>query len=200
MPRNKDEEKRSLIMNTSKRLIAKKGFHNTSISDIVDATGLPVGTIYTYFKNKEDIIETIVENGWNEFYSGLKNILRNHSEPTVRLRLVIDEVIPQLIKDVDLINILLTEGVTFTGLEDKIDKITDIIHSTIHEIMKRNKRENPVTRSYMRTAIIVFFLGILNSVKLLQSKRIGLKYENIISFLKITVSQSLGVDIWKNTE
>ncbi len=200
MPRLKDEEKRTLIMNTSKRLISKNGFHNTSISDIVNATGLPVGTIYTYFRNKEDIIETIVEIGWNEFYSGLKNIVQRQGDPLVRLRLIVDQVIPQLISDVDLINILLTEGVTFTGLEDKIDKITDIIHSTIHEIMKRTKQEDSVSRSYMRTAIVVFFLGILNSVKLSRSKKIGLNYESIISFLKVTISQSLGVDIWKDTE
>jgi len=34
----------------------------------VKETGLPVGTIYTYFTSKEAIVQDIVEEGWTDFF------------------------------------------------------------------------------------------------------------------------------------
>ena len=200
MSRAKDELKKNQILNVSKKLIAQNGFHNTSISDIVRETGFPVGTIYTYFKNKEEIIETIVQAGWDDFYRTLKDKFKNAKDPNTRLKILIDDIFPQLLQDVDFINILITEGVNFTGIEDKIDKITDIIYKLILDILKNSSISNKISKSYMRTAIVIFFLGILNTVKLSESKKTGINTKKIISFLRITISQSLGVDIWKNIE
>ena len=63
MARMKDETKRQSILESSKMLFSQKGFFNTSISNIVRETGFPVGTIYTYFKSKDEIVRSIVEEG-----------------------------------------------------------------------------------------------------------------------------------------
>ncbi|HUZ18330.1 MAG TPA: TetR/AcrR family transcriptional regulator [Spirochaetia bacterium] len=64
----KDESKRAAILECCKKLFSQRGFYNTSISDIVKETGLPVGTIYTYFTSKEAIVQDIVEEGWTDFF------------------------------------------------------------------------------------------------------------------------------------
>ncbi|MCK4541287.1 MAG: helix-turn-helix transcriptional regulator [Spirochaetales bacterium] len=63
MARMRDESKRTAILEVSKALFSKQGFSNTSISDIIRGTGFPVGTIYTYFKNKEEIVTVIAKAG-----------------------------------------------------------------------------------------------------------------------------------------
>ena len=43
-------------------LFTEKGITETAISDIVKKAGVAKGTFYTYFENKEDILERIVLN------------------------------------------------------------------------------------------------------------------------------------------
>ena len=52
-------ETRRRLLETGKRMIAEQGFSNVSIDDIVKACGVARGTFYTYFKNKEDIVQAI---------------------------------------------------------------------------------------------------------------------------------------------
>ena len=61
MAREKDEGKRQAIMAAAKKLFAQEGFHGASISDMARETGLPVGSIYTYFENKEDLIRSVID-------------------------------------------------------------------------------------------------------------------------------------------
>lgn len=52
-------ETRKKIIQAAKALIAKKGFKDTSIDDIVKEAGVSTGSFYTYFKKKEDVIEEL---------------------------------------------------------------------------------------------------------------------------------------------
>ena len=55
------ESRRSQIIEAAVRCISKKGFHQTSMQDIVAESGLSPGAIYLYFKSKEEIIKTIAD-------------------------------------------------------------------------------------------------------------------------------------------
>lgn len=52
-------DKRNLILNTTLDLISKNGFHGTPISLISEKAGIGAGTIYRYFKNKEELISEL---------------------------------------------------------------------------------------------------------------------------------------------
>ncbi len=49
------EETRKKIFNSTMDLIEKKGFENITIQDIIEFTGVSVGTFYHYYKTKEDV-------------------------------------------------------------------------------------------------------------------------------------------------
>ncbi len=54
----KEREKRQrkeVILEGARRLFQERGFLNVTISDIAEATELSIGTLYLYFKNKDDI-------------------------------------------------------------------------------------------------------------------------------------------------
>lgn len=195
MARSRDEAKRNQILLTSKSLFANRGFFNTSISDIVKETGFPVGTIYTYFQHKEDIIQVIVEEGWEEFYVNFKKIADSDLNPLDKLKTVVEKILPELLLDVDLINILLTEAIQYTSIENKIDKLTDIIFSIIRGIPESNQTILSMPKSFLRTSIIVFFLGILQAAKISETKAIGITQKDIVKFTKSVISQSMGVKL-----
>jgi AcrR family transcriptional regulator len=73
MPRTEEQfkeirvAKRNQIMDSALSLFAEKGFSATSINMIAKKTGISKGLVYNYFESKEELIKTILINGFNEF-------------------------------------------------------------------------------------------------------------------------------------
>jgi AcrR family transcriptional regulator len=64
MPRVTEEHRatrRSEILAAACRCFARDGFHATSIADIIGESGLSAGSVYLYFKSKNDIVSAVVE-------------------------------------------------------------------------------------------------------------------------------------------
>jgi AcrR family transcriptional regulator len=178
-------------------LFSQKGFFNTSISDIVHETGFPVGTIYTYFRNKEEIIQVIVAEGWAEFRESLVLALATQSSAEERLHTVIDRFLPQLLNDLDFINILLSEAIQYTRIEEKIEDLTSIVASLIPSAESSGPiRRSPVvlTRRQLETALMVYFLGIMDAARISRSASVGVTVADILDFTRMSVNQSLGID------
>ena len=55
-------EKRERILEGALRAFAKKGFYNTKVSEIASEAGVADGTIYLYFKNKDDLLISLFED------------------------------------------------------------------------------------------------------------------------------------------
>jgi len=55
------EERRRELIDTAERLFMEKGYEHTAISDIVKELNIAQGTLYYYFRSKEDILEAVVE-------------------------------------------------------------------------------------------------------------------------------------------
>ena len=49
------DRRRGEILDAAARVFAEKGFHEAGIADIAGALGIGHGTVYRYFKNKDDI-------------------------------------------------------------------------------------------------------------------------------------------------
>lgn len=63
------------IMMTATAVFAEKGFANTSMNDIVQATGLSKGGIYWHFKSKDDLITAIFKQYFEAQQMILESIL-----------------------------------------------------------------------------------------------------------------------------
>lgn len=53
------EAKKRHILETGAKIFAVRGYHETTVKDIVEEAGISVGVFYFYFTNKEDIFETL---------------------------------------------------------------------------------------------------------------------------------------------
>jgi AcrR family transcriptional regulator len=190
MARLKDQRKRTVILDASKMLFSRKGFYNTSVSDIVRETGLPIGTIYTYFHNKEEIISTIVEEGWGILYDRLQKMLSDSSHPRQKLKMLLERFLPTLLTDLDFINILLTEALVLTRIEEKFDKLSGMIFSLLGSVSKAGAG---LDRKTLETAVAVYFLGILNTAKLSRSSSIGIKTSDIIDFTRTSIEKAMDI-------
>jgi TetR/AcrR family transcriptional regulator, transcriptional repressor of aconitase len=62
MPRVTEEHlaaRRRQILDAALACFSRRGFHQTSMQDIFDESGLSPGAVYRYFKSKEEIVEAI---------------------------------------------------------------------------------------------------------------------------------------------
>lgn len=66
------DEKRKLIFEAAAKVFAEKGYNNTSIKDITNASKVSVGTFYLYFKNKEELFEDLYTH-MEQIISNIKN-------------------------------------------------------------------------------------------------------------------------------
>ena len=58
----KAAERRLEILKTARHLFQTKEYEKTTMQDVMDHLGIAKGTIYHYFKSKEELLEAVVEN------------------------------------------------------------------------------------------------------------------------------------------
>lgn len=69
------EAKREQILDAAVLEIARRGYYRTTISAIASRAGVADGTIYLYFKNKEDLLVSIFENAMRRFTEQARRIV-----------------------------------------------------------------------------------------------------------------------------
>jgi TetR/AcrR family transcriptional regulator len=70
----KEQEKiarKNEIMEAGLQLFAEKDYHEVTVDEIAERVGLSKGTLYLYFKNKEDLFFSIVQGKADLFYERL---------------------------------------------------------------------------------------------------------------------------------
>jgi TetR/AcrR family fatty acid metabolism transcriptional regulator len=79
-------DKRNLITDAAVEVFAEKGFHQARVSDIAARAGIADGTIYLYFKNKEDLLLSIFEEKMDLLLTKLGETLEGVDGPEDRIR------------------------------------------------------------------------------------------------------------------
>lgn len=65
---NKVVTSKEEILQTSRKLIQKKGWSAVSIRSVASACDVSVGSIYNYFDSKTDLVGATIESVWNEIF------------------------------------------------------------------------------------------------------------------------------------
>ena len=75
------------IINSSIKLMYLKGYSGTSVKDITDAAGIPKGSFYNYFKDKEQYAIDALHYYYSDLVHEAKSILKNQRiQPLDRIR------------------------------------------------------------------------------------------------------------------
>lgn len=79
------EEKYRMILNAAKQVFAQEGFYNSKVSEIAREAHVADGTIYLYFKNKDDILISLFEEELNAIIMTVKEKLKDIDDPREQL-------------------------------------------------------------------------------------------------------------------
>ena len=72
---------RAALLEAARRLFRSKGYANTKIADITQEADRALGSFYTYFANKEDLLEQMAEDFKAEIDDGLTDLDLTGAEP-----------------------------------------------------------------------------------------------------------------------
>jgi len=83
---NRNAEKYQRILDAAVAVFAEKGFFVSRISDIADRADVADGTVYLYFKNKDEILAAAINTAFDGFMKTARTELAQLVSPTDRLR------------------------------------------------------------------------------------------------------------------
>lgn len=90
MPRTSDKRERLLV--AAKDLIHQRGFKQTTLADIAEASGVPLGNVYYYFKTKDDIAKEVIGERQQDFAAMTRQWLELPG-PRERLEALLDMIV-----------------------------------------------------------------------------------------------------------
>ena len=78
--------KRDAILRAAIDVFAERGFFSAQVADIARAAGVAAGTVYLYFKSKDDLLVSIFERSMREGLAGSRAAIADLPDPPERLR------------------------------------------------------------------------------------------------------------------
>ncbi|WGV23217.1 TetR/AcrR family transcriptional regulator [Halotia branconii] len=81
-----DTAKKEAILNAAKQRLRKYGIQKTTMQEIAKDAGIAVGTLYLYFKNKDEILIATAENYAQIHLADAEKILSSQKSPIEKLK------------------------------------------------------------------------------------------------------------------
>lgn len=82
----KDITKHKKILKAAVKVFAEKGFYNARVSEIAKEADVADGTIYLYFKNKDDILISLFEEEFGQIVENMRKELEKEKNPLQKIR------------------------------------------------------------------------------------------------------------------
>jgi TetR/AcrR family fatty acid metabolism transcriptional regulator len=79
-------DKREAILRAATLVFAGNGYFNSKVADIAREAGVADGTVYLYFKSKEDILHSIFDRTMEEAIAEGRKQVENVTDPREKLR------------------------------------------------------------------------------------------------------------------
>jgi len=95
-------DKREAILRAAVKVFAQRGFFNSKVSDVASEAGIADGTVYLYFKSKDEILHSIFDQAMDRFIEEGKRELAALDKPADRLRKIAELHLARLGSDRDL--------------------------------------------------------------------------------------------------
>lgn len=130
----KNKPKYMQIIDAAVIAIAENGYHQAQVSKIAKQAGVADGTIYLYFKNKEDILISLFEEKMGNFIEKLNEMIAGNESAAEKLLKVIESHFTLLSSDHHLA--IVTQLELRQSNKDLRLKINDVLKGYLQTIEK----------------------------------------------------------------
>jgi len=187
-PRSKIEldkiksQKRLLILNSALEIFAENGYHASSIQMISKKAGISKGLMYSYFKNKEDLLRAIInkfiEEGWIFFDLNKDRVLSEDeffffiekSIDSIRENSYAWKLYNALIFQPDVLNVV------YSKIAPKQTDYVSILLSFFENIKCKNPQEELMFFSAILKGVTVMYIADTDNFPIEQYKNMIIKF------------------------
>ena len=174
MPKIVDKEAKKLsILHAAMHVFARQGVVKTKMIDIARYAGVGKGTIYEYFRSKEEIFNSAYQYFFEDVENALQQVVASKGDPVVKLEMIVQRSC----------NMLLHDGGEFAGImmefwaegvRNKDKEVLDIINlKNIYETYRRliidildEGIQQQVFRKVDVISVAAIFIGALDGLLL----------------------------------
>ena len=147
--KNAVADKREAILRAGVKVFAEKGYFNAKVADVARSAGIADGTVYLYFKSKDEILHSIFDQAMEKFISEGRRELAKIESPVARLRKVAELHLRRLCDDRDLAIVFQVELRGSTKFMEEFSaagfhEYLEVIRKTIEEGQKAGIFRNDI--------------------------------------------------------
>ena len=153
-PERKSNGKYEAILRAAIKVFAGSGFFNSKVADVAREAGVADGTVYLYFKNKDDMLVSIFNHYMDEALAAGKARLGEVEDPIEKLRRIVHAHLERLGRDRNLAVVFQVELRSSTKFMEQFSatKVTEYLE-LIREVIEEGQRQG-VFRSGLNTKVV----------------------------------------------
>lgn len=154
--RNGSSGKRELILRAATRVFARNGYFNSKVADIARAAEVADGTVYLYFKSKEEILHSVFDQNMSDAIAAGRELIKTLSDPREKLRRIAKLHLERLGADRDLAVVFqvelrgstkFMEEFSAAGFAEYLDLLRQIIEEGQHSrVFRKNLNAKVVAK------------------------------------------------------
>lgn len=134
----RDPTKPQQIIDAAIRVFARAGYYNSRVSDIAREAGIASGTIYLYFKTKDEILVTLFREKMAEWVAHVRREIASEPDAVAKLRRLVAlhfKVLEQNPELAEVVQVELRQGQKFFrgASAHEVSAYFDLIGSVLHE-------------------------------------------------------------------
>jgi TetR/AcrR family transcriptional regulator, transcriptional repressor for nem operon len=194
----KGERTKQQIIEQVAPLFNAQGYFGTSLSDVLEVTGLPKGTIYRYFESKDDLALAAFDFAYARLREKFAKAIRENKNTVKRLLAIITEYSallddPYLYGGCPIFNTAV-EGddahpVLLERARQAMDEWRNMIHITIRK-GKERKEMKQINEDEVASVLISAIEGAIVMAKLYKDKKhIRRTVEHLKNYVQVTVAR-----------
>lgn len=128
------ENRRSQILETALDLFSQRGYHQTSISDIVREANIARGTFYLYFDSKQAIFQELLENLLSELRTSIVGVDTSTDAAPLKdqLHQIVRNILETALDNRALTQIIFRAAV---GVDAELDQRLDTFYNNLHQFV-----------------------------------------------------------------
>lgn len=163
--KTKTNDKYHRILDAAIKVFAEQGFFQSTISHIAREAGVADGTIYLYFKNKNDILFNFFNYKTRQVFSGFREQVNKGDSATEKLRNLIRRHLEEFQRDRNMAIVYQAETHSNNRVaEDQIKEMAKMYYDLVSEIVEQGQEEGVIRRDLYVGMVKRFILGAVDEV------------------------------------
>jgi TetR/AcrR family transcriptional regulator, fatty acid metabolism regulator protein len=163
LQKNKSE-KYQIILNSAGAVFAEYGFHKATISQIAAQAGVADGTLYLYFKNKDDILYQYISYKTEVVFEKMRAAVEKGKNAEEKLRLLIRCHLEEFQNDKNMAVNFLSEARYLRDIQSQIKDISKMYLDLLSEIIEQGQIEGAMRQDLFVGLVKRFILGAVEGV------------------------------------